>query len=48
MNTTGYYQIILNTPEIDLKTVIINSTTIGRGEATLKKIGGAEMQFGRE
>lgn len=47
INTTRYYQIILNTPEVDLKTGRINSTTIGR-EVTLKKLGSTEMQFERE
>ena len=39
---------ILNTPEIDLKTDRTNSTTKGREEATVKKGGSAEMQFNGE
>ena len=42
------YEIILNTLEIDLKTGRTNSTTKGREEATLKKVGSVEMQFRRE
>lgn len=38
----GAYQIILNTLEIELKVVRIDSTTNERKEATLKKVGGVE------
>ena len=44
----GNYQIILNTPEIDQKTGRTNATTTSRKEATLKKVGSAEVQLGRE
>ena len=39
MNKLDNYQIILNTPEIDLKTGRTNFTTKGREEATSKKVG---------
>ena len=42
------YKVILSTAKIDLKTGRTNSTTKGREEATLKKVGRVEMQFGRE
>ena len=42
------YEIILNTLEIDLKTGRTNSTTKGREEATLKKVGSAETEFEKE
>ena len=44
----GNYQVILNTPEIDLKTGRTNSMTKGSKGATMKKVGSEEMQFGRE
>ena len=37
------YQIILNTPEIEMKTDRIISTTNGGEEATLKKVGRVEI-----
>ena len=42
------YQIILNTPEINLKTVRTNSTARDREETTSKNVGSAEIEFGRE
>ena len=42
------YQIIVNMPEIKLKTDGTNSTTKGREEATWKKVGSVEMWFGEE
>lgn len=47
MNTVDNYQIILKTPEIDLKTIRTNSTTKGREEAILKKVGSTETEFGK-
>ena len=48
MNTTRNYHIILNIPEIGLKTGRANSTTKGREEATSKKVGSMETCFWRE
>ena len=43
------YQIILNTPEINMKTDRTNSTTTGSGEeATSKKVGSMNTPFGGE
>lgn len=42
------YQIILNVPEIDLKTGRTNSATKSREEATLKKVRSMDTQLGRE
>ena len=42
------YQIILNTPEVDLKTDRTNSTTKGREEATSKNVGSALTCFRRK
>lgn len=42
------YQIILNTPENDLKTGRAHYTTKGRKEATSKKVKSAEMWLGSE
>lgn len=42
------YQIIINTPDIDLKTERTNSTAKGREEDTLEKLGNEELWFGRE
>ena len=42
------HQISLNTPEINLKTDRTNSTTKGREETTLKKVGSVEMWAGGE
>ena len=39
---------MLNTPEIDPKTCGTNSTIKSREEATSKKAGSAETQFGKE
>ena len=44
----GDYQIIINTPEIDLKTARINSTTKDREEAISKKVGNEKMWIGRK
>lgn len=41
-------QIILNAPEIDLKTHKTNSTTKGRKDATAEKAGSVELCFGRD
>lgn len=42
------YQITLNSPAIDLKTAITNSTTKDKEKATLEKVGSAEMQMGEK
>ena len=42
------YQVIPNTPEINLKTGKTNFTTNSRGETTSKKVENAEMQLRRE
>ena len=42
------YQIILNTPDINLKTVRTNSTTKGREEATSKKVGSVRHGLGEK
>ena len=49
MNTTRKHSCpTLNNPENDLKTGRTNSTTEGREEATLKKVGSMEIWFWRE
>lgn len=42
------YQIIPNTPELDLKTGRTTSTTKGREEAISKKVESIERQFERQ
>lgn len=41
-------KVILDTPEIKLKTGRTNHTTKGRGEATMKKVESVKGWFGRE